>query len=105
MEEYMYIAEIVGCVFGILQIILFIKLWIMTNDIRKIKNKYLGEDNGSAKSEVMDQVKVTDDTSIRYVSILFTIASLLGVYYVPMLIGIAIVVINVILLVYAFTRK
>lgn len=83
----------------------FIKLWIMTNDIRKIKNKYLGEDNGSAKSEVMDQVKVTDDTSIRYVSILFTIASLLGVYYVPMLIGIAIVVINVILLVYAFTRK
>lgn len=105
MEEYMYIAAIVGCVLGILQIILFIKLWIMTNDIRKIKNKYLGEDNGSAKSEVMDQVKVTDDTSIRYVSILFTIASLLGVYYVPMLIGIAIVVINVILLVYAFTRK
>ena len=105
MEEYMYIAAIVGCVFGILQIILFIKLWIMTNDIRKIKNKYLGEDNGSAKSEVMDQVKVTDDTSIRYVSILFTIASLLGVYYVPMLIGIAIVVINVIILVYAFTRK
>lgn len=46
----MYIAAIVGCVFGILQIILFIKLWIMTNDIRKIKNKYLGEDNGSAKS-------------------------------------------------------
>lgn len=83
----------------------FIKLWIMTNDIRKIKNKYLGEDNGSAKSEVMDQVKVTDDTSIRIVSILFTIASLLGVYYVPMLIGIAIVVIDVILLVYAFTRK
>lgn len=39
MEEYMYIAAIVGCVFGILQIILFIKLWIMTNDIRKIKNK------------------------------------------------------------------
>ena len=77
----------------------------MTNDIRKIKNKYLGEDNGSAKSEVMDQVKVTDDTSIRIVSILFTIASLLGVYYVPMLIGIAIVVIDVILLVYAFTRK
>jgi len=75
------------------------------NEKGKIKNKYLGEDNGSAKSEVMDQVKVTDDTSIRIVSILFTIASLLGVYYVPMLIGIAIVVIDVILLVYAFTRK
>ena len=41
MEEYMYIAAIVGCVFGILQIILFIKLWIMTNDIRKIKNKLI----------------------------------------------------------------
>lgn len=101
----MYIVAIVGFVFGILQIILFIKLWIMTNDIRKIKNKYLGEDNGSAKYEVMDQVKVTDNTSIRIISILFTIASLLGVYYVPMLIGIAIVVIDVILLAYAFTRK
>ena len=50
-------------------------------------------------------MKVKEDALISYVSILFTIASLLGVYYVPMLIGIAIVVINVILLVYAFTRK
>lgn len=42
MEEYIYIVAIVGFVFGILQIILFVKLWIMTDDIRKIKNKYLG---------------------------------------------------------------
>ncbi len=105
MEDYMYIAAVVGFVFGVLQIILFIKLWIMTNDIRKIKNKYLSEDNGSVKFEITDQVKITDNTSIRIVSVLFTIASLLGAYYVPMLIGIAIVVIDVVLLIYAFTRK
>lgn len=105
MEEYMYIAAIVGCVFGILQIILFIKLWIMTNDIRKIKNKYLSDNTQIVKSDITDQRIATDNTSIRIVSVLFTIASLLGAYYVPMLIGIAIVVIDVVLLIYAFTRK
>ena len=30
-------------VFGILQIVLFFKLWGMTNDVREIKNKYLSQ--------------------------------------------------------------
>lgn len=35
------LLAIVGIVFAVLQIILFFKLWGMTNDIREIKNKYL----------------------------------------------------------------
>lgn len=36
---------LVMIVFGILQIILFFKLWGMTNDIRDIKNKYLNAES------------------------------------------------------------
>lgn len=35
------ISDIVFVIFAILQIILFFKIWGMTNDIREIKNKYL----------------------------------------------------------------
>lgn len=35
------LLTIVGVLFAILQIMLFFKLWGMTNDIREIKNKYL----------------------------------------------------------------
>lgn len=34
------LLTIVGVIFAILQIILFFKLWGMTNDVRDIKNKY-----------------------------------------------------------------
>lgn len=44
---YLFIG-IVIIVFGILQIILFFKLWIMTNDIREIRNQYIN------KSETYD---------------------------------------------------
>lgn len=36
------LLAIIIVVFGILQLILFFKIWGMTNDIREIKNKYLG---------------------------------------------------------------
>lgn len=39
---YLFIG-IVIIVFGILQIILFFKLWIMTNDIREIRNQYINK--------------------------------------------------------------
>ncbi len=39
------IVWIIIIVFGILQIILFFKIWGMTNDIEKIKNKYCRTDN------------------------------------------------------------
>lgn len=43
---------LVVIVFGILQIILFFKLWGMTNDIREIKNKYL---NSKSPSSHLDE--------------------------------------------------
>ena len=36
---------IVLLVFGVLQIVLFFKIWGMTNDIREMRNKYLKNDN------------------------------------------------------------
>ena len=41
METFM---AIVFLVFGILQIILFFKIWGMTNNVKKIKNKLCGND-------------------------------------------------------------
>lgn len=41
------ILTIIAIIFGILQFILFFKLWGMTNDIREIKNKYLNYDKDS----------------------------------------------------------
>lgn len=43
MEGLMIFTGIVMIAFGILQIILFFKIWGMTNDIREIKNKYFSE--------------------------------------------------------------
>lgn len=37
------LVSIIITVFGVLQIILFFKIWGMTNDIREIKKKYLTE--------------------------------------------------------------
>lgn len=44
METTLNIVSIIIIVFGILQIILFFKIWGMTNDIREIKNKYINID-------------------------------------------------------------
>lgn len=47
MEEMMAFVWIIVFAFGVLQIILFFKLWGMTNDIREIKEKYLNTKNQS----------------------------------------------------------
>lgn len=39
MEGILMFVSVVGIVFGVLQIILFFKMWGMTNDVNKIKNK------------------------------------------------------------------
>lgn len=39
MEGILLITSVVIIAFGVLQIILFFKVWGMTNDVRKIKNK------------------------------------------------------------------
>lgn len=42
MEKLLKFTGIVMIAFGILQIILFFKIWAMTNDIRLFRNKYIG---------------------------------------------------------------
>lgn len=39
MENLLTFTGIIMMVFGVLQIILFFKMWMMTNDVRKIKEK------------------------------------------------------------------
>lgn len=39
------IIYVVMLIFGILQIILFFKVWGMTNDIKEIRNKYLKDED------------------------------------------------------------
>lgn len=100
----MYIVAAVGFIFGILQIILFVKLWIMTDDIRKIKNKYLGNEVIEAQPQIQDQ-SVSGNKSMRVVSVLFVLASLIGIYFMPMWVAIMILLVDIVLLAYVFTRK
>ena len=41
METFLIVVYIIGLVWAILNIILFFKIWGMTNDLKEIKNKYL----------------------------------------------------------------
>lgn len=43
--------SIVLTIFGVLQIILFFKLWGMTNDIKEIRNKYLKDEDEKRRAE------------------------------------------------------
>ena len=49
------ITNIIIITFGILQIILFFKIWGMTNDIKQIKNKYLSSDKFKRATTPSDQ--------------------------------------------------
>lgn len=57
MESILNFASIIIIVFGILQIILFFKLWGMTNDIKKINStlqkSYFPDNMDSAKIELL----------------------------------------------------
>jgi len=50
MEGLMTFTGFIIIVFGVLQIILFFKLWGMTNDIKDIRNKYLEENHSNTSS-------------------------------------------------------
>lgn len=52
---------IIIIVFGILQIILFFKIWGMTNDVKAIKNKYLKVD--SSTKEISNNINQLDTQS------------------------------------------
>lgn len=43
---------IILLIFGVLQIILFFKVWGMTNDIKEIRNKYLKDEDEKRSKEV-----------------------------------------------------
>ena len=43
---------IVLLVFGVLQIVLFFKIWGMTNDIREMRNEYLKDEDEKVLEEV-----------------------------------------------------
>ena len=48
---------IILLIFGVLQIILFFKVWGMTNDIREIRNKFLkDEDEKRREKAVYDPI-------------------------------------------------
>lgn len=42
---------IVLLIFGVLQIILFFKMWGMTNDIKEMRNKYLKDEDAKRRKE------------------------------------------------------
>ena len=42
---------IILLIFGVLQIILFFKVWRMTNDIKEIRNKYLKDEDENRRRE------------------------------------------------------
>lgn len=39
------VASIILIIFGVLQIILFFKIWGMTNDVKRLANKFCSNDN------------------------------------------------------------
>lgn len=56
MENLLTFTGIVMIAFGVLQIILFFKMWGMTNDIREMKNKFMN-DNYSRTVEGIKEIK------------------------------------------------
>lgn len=51
MEGLFIFAGVIMIIFGFLQIILFFKLWGMTNNIKEIKNLYFESTTKNAKSD------------------------------------------------------
>lgn len=68
MESTFTIMSIAFIAFGILQIILFFKLWAMTNDVREIKNKYLNEIMKIQENTIEIPTKRTTEITERQVA-------------------------------------
>ncbi|MFV0312191.1 MAG: hypothetical protein ACK5KN_11165 [Dysgonomonas sp.] len=65
------VLSIIFIIFGILQIILFFKIWGMTNDIRKIKETYLSTIN----IETSTEDKMNDSSTFRVDALVINIAT------------------------------
>lgn len=63
MEGMLTFTGIIIIVFGILQIILFFKIWGMTDDIREIRNKYLNDTANNTSSEEVRESEVCSNSS------------------------------------------
>lgn len=52
MESMFNLVGIIIIVFGVLQIILFFKIWGMTNDVKEMKNKFVSEEYSKIASDI-----------------------------------------------------
>lgn len=57
MEGLMTFTGLVMIAFGILQIILFFKMWGMTNDVRKVSDKFTGDSPKDLKKAILKEDK------------------------------------------------
>lgn len=62
------ILTIILGIFGLLQIILFFKLWGMTNDIREIRDKYL-ENNIQQNVEPQNNLNLKYELNVQVVDV------------------------------------
>lgn len=53
MENMLLVTSIVIIAFGVLQIILFFKVWGMTNDVRKIRKNIIGNSLDEAHKQII----------------------------------------------------
>lgn len=54
MESTLILVSIISIVFAILQIVLFFKLWGMTNDVKELKKMY--EQNGGSSTTALYKI-------------------------------------------------
>ena len=74
MEGVTLLISIILIIFGVLQIILFFKLWGMTNDVRKIKVHITPKDDNLDESTSLNSTQIV----IIAVVVVIDIASLLA---------------------------
>lgn len=64
MESFITFLSIIFIVFGVLQIILFFKLWGMTNDVSKLLQE-VKIITGTKKAEIIQEIKVAEEELTR----------------------------------------
>lgn len=80
MENMLLVTSIVIIAFGILQIILFFKIWGMTNDVRKLGKNIIGNSLDEAHKQIIlgNKDKAFDIYKRLYVEDLIKISELPG---------------------------
>lgn len=61
MEAILILCYIIFIAFGILQIILFFKVWGMTNDIKAIKNKYVNKVEEESSQQIIENIPIDEE--------------------------------------------